>query len=156
MIFCVTSAPFFLRASSQDGFQFVRASAKTLVARPRVSKLVRVPRKPFYVSTRSPRLGFLLRACQLKNLVELLRERGGCFVVDRYVFGLSTKHPVVSVNEFTQGWFSASARALQELLFRVANFLQPGIKVVLELIDRHCSIVLKVKDLRVALGIFSA
>ena len=36
-----------------------------------------------------------------ETLLELLRERGGCFVVGRYVFGLSTKHPVVSVREFT-------------------------------------------------------
>ncbi len=45
--------------------------------------------------------GAFCYARELKTLVELSRERGGCFVVDRYVFGLSTKHPVVSVSEST-------------------------------------------------------
>ena len=63
-------------------------------------KLVRAPREPF-THKPFPHAGAFYCARELKTLVGLLRERGGCFVVDRYVFGLSTKHPVVSVREFT-------------------------------------------------------
>ena len=52
----------------------------------------------------------LARTRSLKRLVDRLRERGGCFVVDRYVFGLSTKHPLVSVRELKVRRFSSRSR----------------------------------------------
>lgn len=45
----------------------------------------------------APTLVNSARMRSLKSLFDLTRERGGCFVADRYVFGLSTKHPIVSV-----------------------------------------------------------
>ena len=52
----------------------------------------------------------------LKRLFDLLRERAGCFVVDRYVFGLSIKHPIVSVKDL-------NSQAFQPTLARRKNGL---------------------------------
>ena len=62
-------------------------------------------------------LGFLLRARPLKSLVGDLCELGGCFVVDRYVFGLSTKHPIMSAHEYIQGKLFSPCPRVEKMAF---------------------------------------